>query len=294
MPAHDEANVIGTALRGILDAREGDLEVIVVANGCTDLTAERARAAGSRVRVIEIAEASKISALNAGSREVESYPVAFVDADVDRFGARIWWRSRRDSWTVALGSPRRRCVLARRPHGGCASTTGSGSSPTTGPKATSARACTCSPRRVASASSDFPTVIADDLFVQRLFAPSERHTPDHLTFSVDAPRSLRALTRRNTRIAAGNRQLAQVYPESGSGRRRRPGHARSFAVCARRPSLWIGFVVYASVYLTAHRRAASTCSRSSATIAWSRDTTTRASPFMTHRTSLRRRLAASS
>ena len=120
---------------------------------------------------------------------------------------------------------------------------------------------------------DFPGVIADDLFVQRLFAPADRFTPDDLFFSVDAPRSLRALVARNTRIAAGNRQLAQHYPDlapTGAAVGARTLVRRVW----RRPSLWIGFAVYASVYVTTHRRAAALLAQQR-DIAWNRDRTTR-------------------
>lgn len=272
MPAHDEANVIGTALRGILDAPEGELEVIVAANGCTDDTGERARDAGARVRVIEIAPASKIAALNAGSREVESYPVVYVDADVTVSG--------RDLVTLARGladsgahvaAPKMRVRPSPswwvRQYYRVWELTGYRSEGHIG-----------SGVYMLSADgrerfADFPAVIADDLFVQRLFAPSERYTPEDLFFSVDAPRSLGALVRRNTRIAAGNRQLAQAYPDlapTGAGVGARTLVRRVW----RRPSLWVGFAVYAAVYLTTHRRAAALLTHQR-DIAWNRDTTTR-------------------
>jgi hypothetical protein len=128
-------------------------------------------------------------------------------------------------------------------------------------------------RRGRERFGDFPAVIADDLFVQRLFAPSERFTPGDLFFCVDAPRSLGALVRRNTRIAAGNRQLAQEYPDlapAGAAVGARTLVRRVW----RRPSLWVGFAVYASVYLTTHRRAAALLAQQRE-IAWNRDTTTR-------------------
>lgn len=272
MPAHDEANVIGTALRGILDAPESDLEVIVVANGCTDRTVERAQDAGARVRVIEVAEASKIAALNAGSREAESYPVAYVDADVTVSG--------RDLVQLAQGlfdsgahvaAPKMRVRSSPswwvRQYYRVWELTGYRSE---GHIGSGVYMLTPQGRE---RFEDFPAVIADDLFVQRLFAPSERYTPDDLFFSVDAPRSLRALTRRNTRIAAGNRQLAQVYPDlapPGGGIGARTLVRRVW----RRPGLWAGFVVYTTVYVTTHRRAATLLAQQG-DIAWNRDTTTR-------------------
>src|ERR1700733_3938752 len=51
VPAHNEENLIGASVASILssDGTEPACEVVVVADNCTDATAERARAAGARV-----------------------------------------------------------------------------------------------------------------------------------------------------------------------------------------------------------------------------------------------------
>jgi cellulose synthase/poly-beta-1,6-N-acetylglucosamine synthase-like glycosyltransferase len=49
MPAHDEAEVIGASVRALLDGLPDNVRVIVVADNCTDDTAELARAAGAEV-----------------------------------------------------------------------------------------------------------------------------------------------------------------------------------------------------------------------------------------------------
>ena len=67
IPAHNEEVVITRCLQALLeDAPIDAMEVFVVCNGCTDRTAELARAQGYPVQVIEIPEASKVAALNAG------------------------------------------------------------------------------------------------------------------------------------------------------------------------------------------------------------------------------------
>src|SRR4051794_38339182 len=82
IPAHDEAHVIGRCLSRLLDdARPGELEVIVVCNGCRDRTAEIAsRFAG--VIVLEGAIASKTAALNMGDEAASAFPRLYLDADV--------------------------------------------------------------------------------------------------------------------------------------------------------------------------------------------------------------------
>ena len=53
IPAHDEEAVVGRCLAALLDgARPGELDVVVVCNGCTDATADIARGFGRGVRVV--------------------------------------------------------------------------------------------------------------------------------------------------------------------------------------------------------------------------------------------------
>jgi glycosyltransferase involved in cell wall biosynthesis len=77
IPAHNEERVIGRCLE-VLQAglRPGELEVVVVANGCTDNTERVARSAVPAVRVVSLAEASKAAALNAGDAVASAFPRA--------------------------------------------------------------------------------------------------------------------------------------------------------------------------------------------------------------------------
>ncbi|MFD0748037.1 glycosyltransferase [Phytohabitans flavus] len=70
--AHNESAVISRCLSAL---REGgaDLDITVVTNGCTDDTAEVARQHAG-VRVVELAEAGKAGALNAGDAVAASFP----------------------------------------------------------------------------------------------------------------------------------------------------------------------------------------------------------------------------
>ncbi|UJP08894.1 glycosyltransferase [Microbacterium sp. KUDC0406] len=83
IPAHDEAGVIARTLRSLerLRATPG-VEVIVVCNGCTDDTARVARGFDG-VRVDEIAQASKIAALNHGDEIATTWPRIYLDADIE-------------------------------------------------------------------------------------------------------------------------------------------------------------------------------------------------------------------
>src|SRR6266699_3852507 len=82
VPAHNEHSVISRTLKTMTArAIPGELEVIVVCNGCTDDTAAVAGNFGPPVRVIETGLAGKTLALNLGDKAATFFPriYAFVD-----------------------------------------------------------------------------------------------------------------------------------------------------------------------------------------------------------------------
>ncbi|PSL04747.1 glycosyl transferase family 2 [Haloactinopolyspora alba] len=82
VPAHNEERVLGRLLTALFaDARPGELDVVVVANGCTDATAQVA-AGFTGVRVLETPVPSKSAALRLGDEAATSFPRLYVDADV--------------------------------------------------------------------------------------------------------------------------------------------------------------------------------------------------------------------
>jgi len=84
VPAHNEAQVLGRLLGQLAPAgTPDDVDVIVVANGCTDDTAQIAGGHGPRVRVLSIPVPSKREALLAGDQAATSFPRIYVDADVE-------------------------------------------------------------------------------------------------------------------------------------------------------------------------------------------------------------------
>ena len=83
IPAHNEEAVLPRCLESLLaEPGQGNLEIVVVANGCTDRTVEVARGFGPGVTVVELAESSKTAALNAGDAVATLFPRAYVDADI--------------------------------------------------------------------------------------------------------------------------------------------------------------------------------------------------------------------
>jgi len=276
IPAHDEAAILGRALTRLLAGdHDHELELIVVANGCSDGTAEVARRASSRIRVIEIDAASKTAALNAGDDAATTYPRAYLDADVDIDATTLLAIADRLTTTAALvASPRLSVdtVGASLPvrqyyriweQSEYRSQGHIGSGVYVLSKEGRAR------------FGRFPDVIADDRFVQQLFAPHERLVAPDLHFSVRAPRRFGALVRRAERIAHGNAQLARLHPEVAG-----PSSATRFVPLLRRvlarPALWSAFPAYVVGYavpkINAGRHA-----RSGKLSGWNRDETTRVS-----------------
>ena len=91
VPAHNEAAYLPACLDALLasDADTQDVEVIVMANGCSDDTAAvaqgfapRFEARDWRLRVLDLAQGGKLNALNEGEAIAAGSVLIYVDADV--------------------------------------------------------------------------------------------------------------------------------------------------------------------------------------------------------------------
>jgi glycosyltransferase involved in cell wall biosynthesis len=245
IPAHDEASVIGRLLDGLVsDPRSAELEIVVVANGCTDETVPVARSFEPAVGVVAIGEASKIAALEAGDAEATTFPRAYVDADVSvdvpallaladaltRPGGPLVASPRLEVDADAASWPvRQHYRIWELSDYRLAGHIGSG-----------VYAMSAEGR---ARFGSWPLVIADDRFVQQLFLPSERETLEGHAFTVRSARTISAHLRRSTRIARGNLELpAELQRATDESVR-----ARTTALAgrvARRPDLWAAFAVY--------------------------------------------------
>jgi glycosyltransferase involved in cell wall biosynthesis len=276
IPAYNEGQTIERCLRTLLDGAEpGEFEVIVVANGCKDDTADRAREfADQGVTVIETEIGSKPRALNLGDDAATRFPRIYLDADIGltAHAAREVAALLDDESDVVLAAPRavvdyrkrNRWVRAyyevwtRLPYF------------TEGLVGSGVYAFS---RKGRERFDEFPDIIADDKFARLQASREEIATTKSSTFTITPPTTLRGILHIKTRVRAGNYELAEKFPELLRNDDTSP--ARSLKTIAKNPSLWKHAPVYLAVNtlakLQAHRKLRQQRHRE-----WERDESSRA------------------
>lgn len=249
--AHNEAQVIGRCLDALIAGGYGreDLDVTVVANGCVDDTAGVARAR-SGVRVIELTEASKAAALNAGDEVATSFPRVYLDGDMTFTADQI------RTLAAALDAPGVLASTAAR-----VPNTAGAALPIKGYYAINrqlpAFRGTLFGRGVIALSKEgrarferFPDIVADDLFLDSLFTAAEKREVAAVVSRVATPRRTRDLVRRLARVRAGNRSL-----RAASTQVREAGNSAWLKVSLRRPWLLPAAVCYFGITVAADLKA---------------------------------------
>ena len=253
IPAHNEEAVIGRLLRPLVDEAEpGELEVVVACNGCTDRTAEvAARFRG--VTVLDLPAPGKAAALNEGDRAATGFPRIYLDADI-----RVDLESVRETAAVLRDG----AMVATPPLVVDASTA---SRPVRAYYAIWTRLLAQRGEYLGSGFyglsehgrqrfTEFPAIVADDLYIRELFAPNERALVERGRFTITPPPTLWALVGVRTRVQAGNLQLAEGSPELAVDRSpARGGGLR--AVVKSDPRLAGPAAVYFAVQVAARLRA---------------------------------------
>ena len=256
IPASNEEGWIGRCLAAVLasDPVPGGAEVIVVANGCRDRTAEAARAvpvpAGWRVQVLDLAEGSKPGALDAGDAAAQGAARAYLDADcvvtppvLAQIAAALAGAS-----PVYAGAtpviPRARSAVTRAyarfwqglPFNRAVA-------PGYGLYAVNAAG--------RARWGTFPRLISDDTFVRLQFTPDERvQVPGRYDWPM--VEGFAALVRVRRRQDAGVRELDQGFPGILTREGKPPLTAGGLARLALRHPF--GFVAYAAVSLAVRMR----------------------------------------
>ncbi len=248
--AYDEAAVIGDCLRALSGS---GLDVVVVPNGCHDDTAAVARGFG--VRVLEREQPGKAGALNAGDALAEGFPRAYLDADISVEASDL------DRLCAALG-PTTLAVAPRR--------------------VLDARGCALPVRAYAAVHqhlpvmagslfgrglvvlseegrarfSQFPALVADDLFLDSLFGADEKQVVEAVSVRVRMPSRTRELYDRLVRVRRGNRALrARAGTDGVPTGVARGSRTAWLGVAVRRPWLAPAVVVYGALTLAAERAA---------------------------------------
>lgn len=254
IPASNEEAYIEACLRSVLASAPvpGGAEVIVVANGCRDATAERARGmagqastAGWGFQVLDLSEGGKPNALNQGDRVAMGDLRAYLDADVllsppllaEIAGALEVRAARYVGGTPQISTAKSRVTRAyarfwqRLPFARSVA-------PGFGLFAVNAAG--------RSRWSEFPPLISDDSFVRLQFAPEERV---QVAAPYDWPmiEGFRALVRVRRRQDAGVAEIGRLYPGLLDREGKRRLTLQDLVVLALRDP--IGFATYATVSL---------------------------------------------
>jgi glycosyltransferase involved in cell wall biosynthesis len=291
IPAHNEAGVIERTLRALFASINGagieNAEVVVVANACTDDTAQvvnrfahqiadpPAAGVAPRLRVIETDTPGKTNALNLADAALTLFPRWYVDADIA-----ISENAVRDVHAslarpgVCAAAPRMSFDLSQSSAPVCAYYRTWQRMPyfDHGPLA-GAYALT---RDARARWTTWPDVISDDGFARLHFQPHERVSVRSASMTVLAPRTWPALLRIKARSRAGGIELRERFPDLFANEDCAP--QRSAKRLLRKPARWPDAAVYALANLIATRRARAKLDREirGESRSWERDDTSRA------------------
>jgi cellulose synthase/poly-beta-1,6-N-acetylglucosamine synthase-like glycosyltransferase len=254
IPAHDEAQAIPHCLNTLIEQDfQGRTRIVVVANGCSDGTADVARSfqgkAGERgieLLVAELREGCKPKALNQGDLLALPDSVrVYLDADIRlSTNAIAAVASQLQEGTgTHLCAPAVRVAPARS-----LVTRAYAKVWTSVPYIREDVIC-----GFFAVSAEgrhrwdkWPVIIADDKFARMHFAPHERKVAKDATFTIQFAEGLRELIKVRTRWTRGNIELSMVYPhlmERDKGRL-----TRTLPTMLRDVRLWPCVPVFALVY----------------------------------------------
>ena len=269
--AHNEERVIGACLDRLLSEGLAPTDIVVVPNGCSDRTAEEARARG--VAVVERAEAGKADAINAGERAAHGFPRIYLDADIvvpRGTIAAVVAAFAADPRVLAV-APRRGTATAGRPWPVRAYFAINSRLPAFR-GSLFGRGLFALSHAGRQRFGEFPALVADDLFADAVFAAHEKAEVPGVTIEVEAPRTTAALLARLVRVRQGNGELRTAAARLGIVVQPADRWSWLRVVVLPRPRLWPAAVPYAVLTILAGRRA----QRAGATaIAWGRDDSTR-------------------
>ncbi|GAA6207060.1 glycosyltransferase [Cognatishimia sp. WU-CL00825] len=252
IPASNEAAWISHCLEAVLaSVRFEGAQIIVVANGCQDKTADvakrysvLAREKGWSLDVIELEIGDKLHALNVGDRAADGDILVYLDADV-RVSSRILGQIERvlDRDAAAWASGKLQMAAASRVSKAYARFWGkvpfmAKSVPGAGLFAVN--------RQGRARWANFPDIISDDMFVRLNFSPRERLAVSG-TYIWPVAEGWANLVKVRRRQNKGVAQLAELYPDLMRNEDKgEVGRGLTLSLAFSDP---IGFLVYSIVAL---------------------------------------------
>ncbi|MBB2909113.1 hypothetical protein FHS43_000359 [Streptosporangium becharense] len=273
VPAHNEEAVVAAGLARLLSgAAPGEFDVVVVANACSDRTAEAARLPG--VRVLETPVPGKANALRLGDAACRTFPRVYLDADVGLDAASV---------RALAAAATRPGVLACAPVpewdldgvGRIARRTHAVHDRLVAPlRGLAGAGVYVLSERGHPRVFPLPDVISDDGWAHAGFAPHERAVVPEARSLVRPARTVAAHLNRRVRVRLGNRQLAELGRPAPEGRLR-PGAL--WALVAAREVTPLDTACYLAVLL-ADRALTRFRSRRGGAVRWGADTGSRSRP----------------
>lgn len=273
IPAHNEEKVIATTIKPLLPGTlKGEMEIIVVCNGCTDNTAGVVSLFKSSVKCLETSVPSKTNALNLGDEVASGFPRIYLDADVvisletvmqlanallsDELLAvspTMRMDFQKSSWLVrSYYEVWQQLPYVREGMIG------------TGVYALSEKG--------RGRFDKFPRIIADDGYIRALFNSNERTCLDCCYSSVRAPANLEGLLKIKTRSRLGGYELKIKYPELSSNEKK--DYGKAILELLKYVHLWIKIPVYLYINLRVRLRAKKYVTRHGFS-GWERDESSR-------------------
>ncbi|ADX75039.1 exopolysaccharide biosynthesis protein, WecB/TagA/CpsF family [Pseudarthrobacter phenanthrenivorans Sphe3] len=244
IPAHNEEAVLRRTLKALaIPLASGAVEVIVACNACTDGTEAIAKSFAG-VQVVRITEASKVAALNAGDRAATLWPRVYLDADIELPAEAL-----SATFEQLAGDGTIQCARPQFTYN-----TDGASWPVRAyyrarnrlPKASESMwgaGVYGLNRRGHERFGEFPPVIADDCYIDRLFDSSEKTVLPCPPVIIRTPRSTRALIAVLRRVYRGNSEL-RAMPGAATGRT-----VRQLLGSAKTPGSVFDAAVYAAFAL---------------------------------------------
>lgn len=270
--------MIGRCLERLTrDSRPDEVEIIVVCNGCSDNSAEIARAFGPPVRVLETSLPSKTNALNMGDAEAKGFPRIYLDSDVeiDMDSIRKVAAALERDGVFAAG-PRPINVFDKGARWGVRAYYRFWTALPYIREGMIASGAYALNERGRARFDKFPDVIADDGYVRMLFDSTERALVVDATSIVHVPLTLGDLMHVKTRSRVGVLQLRRQFPQLARREASSKRYGRAFVQILTRPSLYLAAAPYLYVASLSWLRARRQLARPTAPV-WARDDSSRGS-----------------